>query len=386
MDAICETVWEIDDGKLHVYKGNYSEYVDQKELKIRQQEAAYESYMQKKHQLEQALMQKEKKANRAAKKPKNISRSEAKITGAKPYFAKKQKKLQQVAKSIETRLDKLEKVEKVREHPKITMDLPSSEDHHGRFIIRGEHVGGKVGNRTLWNPTDFYIKGGDKVALIGNNGTGKTTLIKQIVNNEPSITVAPSVKLAYFSQNLDVLVKQDSILDNVMSTSIQSETTVRTVLARLHFFRDDVYKPVHVLSGGERVKVAFAKIFVSDSNMLILDEPTNFLDIEAVEALEALLIDYEGTLLFVSHDREFINNIANRILSIEDKEMKIFDGTYELYKSYSPKLEANTDKQELLVIGNKITEVLGKLSLEPTEELDQEFQELLRLKNKLLSN
>ena len=386
LDAICDTIWEIDDGKLNVYKGSYSDYVAQKELKIRQQEAAYETYMQKKQQLEQALVQKERKANRASKKPKNISASEARIIGAKPYFAKKQKKLQQAAKSIETRIDKLEKVEKVREQPKIKMDLSSSEGLHGKFIIRGEHVGGKVGKRTLWKPTDFYIKGGDKVALIGNNGTGKTTLIKHIMKEETGITVSSAVKIAYFSQNLDILNKQESILDNVMSTSIQDETTVRTVLARLHFFRDDVYKTVNILSGGERVKVAFAKIFVSDSNMLILDEPTNFLDIEALEALEELLIDYEGTLLFVSHDRVFVNNIANRIFSIEDNKLNIFDGTYEHYKNYSPKPAADTNKQELLVIENKITEVLGKLNLEPSEELDQEFQELLRLKNKLLSD
>src|SRR5699024_10210741 len=114
-------------------------------------------------------------------------------------------------------------------------------------------------------------------------------------------------------QNLDILNTQETILENVMATSIQDETTVRTVLARLHFQRDAVFKHVDVLSGGERVKVAFAKLFVSDSNMLILDEPTNFLDITAVEALEQLLTEYDGTLLFVTHDRQFMENIATRL-------------------------------------------------------------------------
>lgn len=206
------------------------------------------------------------------------------------------------------------------------------------------------------------------------------------MNEETGITISPGVNLAYFSQNLDVLNQQESILNNVMSTSKQGEMTVRTVLARSRFFRDDVYKPIHVLSGGERVKVAFAKIYVSDSNMLILDEPTNFLDVEAVEASEELLIDYEGALLIVSHDRVFVNNIANRVFSIEDKILIIFDGTYEHYKNHSTKPSIETNKRKLLVIENKMTEVLGKLSLEPTEELNQEFQELLRLKNKLLSD
>lgn len=386
LDAICQTIWEIDDKKLNVYKGNYSAYTEQKELEVRQRKAAYESYVQKKQQLENALELKEKKAQRATKKPKNISSSEANMKGAKPYFAKKQKKLQQVAKSIETRIDKLEKVEKVREQPKIKMQLPNEEALQGRFIIRCENFSGKIGGRTLWNATDLHIKGGDKIALIGNNGTGKTTLIKKILNQENGILISPAVKHAYFSQNLDILDTSETILENVMSTSIQDETTVRTVLARLHFYRDAVYKEVNVLSGGERVKVAFAKLFVSDCNTLILDEPTNFLDIEAVEALEQLLIDYEGTVLLVSHDRAFIGNIAERIFAIEDKKLRSFDGNYEQFKSYRPNPVADTKEQKLLVIENKITEVLGKLSIEPSETLEEEFQTLIRQKRELLDD
>ena len=386
LDTICQTIWEVDEGKVNIYKGNYSDYVEQKELKVRQQETAYENYIQKKQQLEHARVLKEQKAQRATKKPKNVSSSEARITGAKPYFAKKQKKLQQVAKSMETRIEKLEKVEKVRALPKIKMNLPNKEALAGRFIIRTESISGRIGERILWQPANFSIQGGDKVALIGNNGTGKTTLIKQILKQADKISVSPSVKLAYFSQNLDILHAQESILNNVMSTSIQDETTVRTVLARLHFYRDDVYKEIKVLSGGERVKVAFAKLFVSDCNMLILDEPTNFLDIDAVEALEQLLIDYEGTVLFVSHDRLFIKNIANRILAIENGKLISFEGNYEQFKNYTPKVEVDTNEQQLLLIDNKISEVLGKLSLDPTQELDLEFQELLRKKKKVLED
>lgn len=386
LDAICQTIWEIDNGKVTVYKGDYSAYAEQKELKIRQQEAAYESYLQKKQQLENALELKEQKAQRATRKPKNVSKSEAKITGAKPYFAKKQKKLQQAAKSIETRIDKLEKAEKIREQPKIKMLLPNEEALKGRFIIRAENIPGEIGEKTLWNAADFHIKGGDKVALLGNNGTGKTTLIKKIIRGDAGISVSPAVKYAYFSQNLDILETNETILENVMSTSIQDETTVRTVLARLHFFRDSVYKEVNVLSGGERVKVAFAKLFVSDCNTLILDEPTNFLDIDAVEALEQLLIDYEGTVLLVSHDRTFIGNIADRIFAITNEKLATFDGNYEQFKNYKPKPAMDTKEQQLLVIENKITEVLGKLSIEPSEALEQEFETLIRKKRKLLND
>ena len=184
LDATCETIWEIADGKVEVYKGNYSDFTEQKEQKIQEQEKAYENYVQKRQQLEDALMLKEKKADRATKKPKNLSSSEARLKGAKPYFAKKQKKLQQVAKSIETRIEKLEKVEKVKELPPIKMSIPNQESLQGRIIIRAEHIAQSFGERVLWNEASFQIKGGDKIAIIGENGTGKTTLIKKLINEE----------------------------------------------------------------------------------------------------------------------------------------------------------------------------------------------------------
>src|SRR5690606_14485503 len=130
----------------------------------------------------------------------------------------------------------------------------------------------------LWEATSFYVHGGEKLAIIGPNGSGKTTFVKKIIAREEGITVSPAVKIGYFSQNLNILDGERTILENVSHDSKHDETLIRTVLARMHFFRDDVYKPVKVLSGGERVKTALAKLFLSDINTLILDEPTNFLD------------------------------------------------------------------------------------------------------------
>ncbi|WP_087974386.1 Vga family ABC-F type ribosomal protection protein [Oceanobacillus rekensis] len=384
LDALCTTIWAIEnDGKVKEYKGNYKDYTAQKELEVIQRQNAYEKYQQKKGQLENALELKEQKAQRATKKPKKISSSEARITGAKPYFAKKQKKLQKTAKAIETRLENLEKVEKIKEIPAIKMDLPNIETFTGQIILRIEELKASVKDRILWNPSSFQVRGGDKIAIIGRNGVGKTTLLKKIVASEPGVTSSTAMKIGYFSQNLDVLDTEQSILENVVLTSKQDETLIRTVLARLHFYRDDVYKKVDVLSGGERVKVAFAKLFVSDINTLILDEPTNFLDIDAVEALEGLLQNYEGTVLLVSHDRQFIQNTADRILIIENEEIKIYEGNYDNYKNHIPKDEADSKEQELLLIETKITEILGRLSLEPSEALDQEFQALLKRKREM---
>ena len=383
LDSECKTIWEIKDGKLKEYKGNYSDYMLQKEIEIKQQENAYSQYIKKKKQLEQALDLKEQKAQRATKKPKNVSASEAKITGAKPYFANKQKKLRKAAKAIETRIEKLEEVEKVKEMAPIKMNLPNEEAFIGRIVLRAEEIIGMAGDRILWSKTSFHIKGGDKLAIVGNNGSGKTTLLKKINCHDAGISISPAMKIGYFSQNLDILNKNQSILENVNSTSNQDETLIRTVLARLHFRRDDVYKKVNVLSGGEQVKVAFAKLFVSDINTLILDEPTNFLDIEAVEALEELLSNYEGTVLLVSHDRRFIQAIADRILEIKDGKLTLFEGTYKEFKQHVPKQEADSTEQELLIIDTKISEVLSKLSIEPTEALEAEFQSLLKRKREI---
>lgn len=146
-----------------------------------------------------------------------------------------------------------------------------------------------------------------------------------------------------------------------------------------------MYKPVEVLSGGERVKVALAKLFVSDVNTLILDEPTNFLDIEAARALESLLQEYKGTVIFASHDRRFIENVATKMLVIQDKVIQWFDGTYQQYEQHVRQKDRHADTQadQRLLLETKMSEVLSRLSMEPSEELEKEFQLLLEKKRKL---
>ncbi|RLL41277.1 ABC-F type ribosomal protection protein [Oceanobacillus piezotolerans] len=377
LDAICTRIWEIDDKTVNEFKGNYSDYLHQREALRKKQEHSYEQYIQKRKQLEHALEIKEQKAQRATKKPKNVSKSEASITGAKPYFAKKQKKLQKTKKALETRLERLEKVEKPIEFAQLKMELPNQDFLHGRTIIRLEGLEGRIGTRLLWESLNLAIKGGEKIAIIGENGVGKTTLLKKIMKETKGIKLSPSVKIGYFSQNLDVLDPGQSILDNVISTSIQNETMIRIILARLHFRKEDVYKKVEVLSGGERVKVAFAKIFVSNINTLILDEPTNYLDIEAMEALEDLLVEYNGTVLFVSHDRRFLDKVATKIIELKNMKFTVFDGSLKEYQKPS---NPSIQREDLLVIETKITEVLSKLSLEASPELDSEFKALLQQK------
>ena len=179
---------------------------------------------------------------------------------------------------------------------------------------------------------------------------GKTTLIREIIkDNNKDITINPSINIAYFRQNLDNLNPEKSVIENVMEDSIQSQTTIRNILGNLNIRNDDVYKLVKDLSGGEKVKVSLAKIILLDANFLILDEPSNFLDIQAIESLEKMLKAYKGTVLLVSHDKSFIDNVVDNIILIEDKKITQFDGNYSKYLEkkqniYDDNNDVNNDK------------------------------------------
>src|SRR5699024_11176937 len=223
LDALCTTIWEVAEGKIKEYKGNYSDYTEQKEIERQQEQLAVEKKEREKRQLEEAIRQKEEQAQRATKKPKNLSGSEARIKGAKTYYANQQKKLQKTATAMKTRLENLDKVNKTKEIPPIKMNLPNEDTFKNRIILRVEEVDGQIGSRVLWRNAHFYVRGGEKIAIIGSNGSGKTTLIKKMINQELGITLSPSVKIGYFAQNLTILDNEKSILENVKATSKQDE-------------------------------------------------------------------------------------------------------------------------------------------------------------------
>lgn len=301
----------------------------------------------------------------------------------KMEYATKQKKMHQNIKALETRVEKLENVKKPKELPAIKMNLPNGEQILGRNVVRVKNLSVNFEDHVLWRDASFVIKGGEKVAIIGNNGSGKTTLLKQILLRVPKVSISPAVKIGYFSQKIDILENKKTILENVKSTSPYPEDIVRTVLARLHFFGEDVYKSIEVLSGGERVKVAFAKVFLSDMNVLVMDEPTNYLDIETVEALERLLMNYEGTVIFVSHDSRFVDNIATKIIEISQQKVTEFTGSYKEFKERNQKTEHDYIKNELLKVEVKLTQIISELNSKSSEKLEQAFQMLINKRNNL---
>jgi len=294
------------------------------------------------------------------------------------------KTLEKKAKALETRLQKLEVKDKVNEINKIKVDI-LGDKIYSKVIVEGKGVNKSFGDSILFKNVEFQIYNGTKTALIGKNGSGKTTLLRMIINGEEGINISNRAKIGYFSQDLSILDKNKTIIENVMDTSIWDENTVRSILARFLFKRDDVYKKISVLSGGEKVKVSLVKILMSDFNMLIMDEPTNYLDIYSIEALEEALISYGGTILFVSHDRRFIEKVADRIIYIEDNKVNAFNGTlkeYELKKIESQNESLKEIQERRAILEYRLSEILGKLSMpskdDDVEALDREYNEILK--------
>ena len=381
LDRNVNQIWEIADHKIRIFKGTYSEFQEQKKQEKMHHAKEYEKYITKKAQLERAYSDKKNQAREAVMyTAANGKRKETKDF----HYQKVGKKLDQVAKGIEKRIDQLEEVEQPEKELKVHLNIPNEETFLNRNIIRFNDITCSVGNRVLWHTRPFQMKGGKHIAIIGDNGVGKTTMLRMMQESNSDIEVSTSVIFGYFSQNIDILDEKMTILDSVKETSNHDETTIRTVLARLLIKRDEVNKKISVLSGGERVKVALVKVFLSNINTLILDEPTNYLDIYTMEALTELLKEYSGTVIFVSHDTKFVKDVADMIVEIKNKEVTVFDGTIEEYRAHEINKLRDTRKEDLMLIENKIAEVLGKLSIEPSESLAQEFSELLKKKRKLM--
>ncbi len=214
---------------------------------------------------------------------------------------------------------------------------------------------------------------------------GKTSLIRAIMSQEKGINVNPSLDIAYFRQNLDNLNPDKTIIENVAENSIQEQTVIRNILGNLNIRNDEIYKKVVDISGGEKVKVSLAKIILSNSNMLILDEPTNFLDIEGIEALEEMLKAYTGTVLMVSHDRKFIDDIADNIIIIENGDIKQYEGNYEKYlESQNQKpnatnqIKSSNDKLLLQFKRAKLeSEIASTKDEKRKQELIEELQKMM---------
>ncbi len=392
LDELCTTILELEDGKLKAYKGNYTDYLMQKDEEIKRADFEYQEYIKEKKRLEKALLYKKALSDGVRKTPKRMGNSEARLH--KMGGQTNKKKLDSNVKAIKSRIDKLEVKNKPKASTEMKIKIQEGMEIISKNLIEIKDMTLKLGNKLLLDNVSFKIKRGKKIALLGDNGCGKSTLIKEILTNKNDhIKINNKVKVGYFDQHQSLLDEEKSVLYNTKVNSSFDEYFIRINLNLFGFKGDDVYKNVKVLSGGEKVKIALCKIILEDNNFLVFDEPTNYLDIKSMEALEKALINTDKTMLIVSHDRVFVSHICNYIIEIKDYKIREFDCNYDDYiinkNKKTPSRESRAKKENLLVLENRLTNVISMLSIEKDnlkkEHYESEYNELLkqisRLKN-----
>lgn len=307
MNRVVSKILEIDGGELNTYSGNYKFYEEQRELNERQQQARFER--------QQAML---------AKEIKFIERFKARASHAA---------------QVQSRVKKLEKIDKI-EPPKrrqsILFDFPPA-PRSGDDVAALKNIHKAYGSRRIYEGLDFSIRRKERWCVMGVNGAGKSTLLKLITGNtEPdqgSVSIGGSVKLGYFAQHAtDVLEGEHTVFESLESTFPQAgQGSLRALAGCFGFSGDDVEKKCRVLSGGEKARLAMARMLYDPPNFLVLDEPTNHLDVMTKDMLIKALADFEGTMLFVSHDRHFLSALSNRVLEITPEGVRVYGGGYSEY-------------------------------------------------------
>lgn len=325
LDQLVTKIWEVDNGKVREYSGNYSDYTQQKEQEKIEQQREFEKVTKEKKRLELAVEQKKlqaqkmsqvsEKQKKRAIRPDRLSSSKQKDTA--------QKNIQKTAKAMEKRMEQLKDAEAVQDSRAIQFPLSKELEIHNRFPIMGNDVELYGGDKLLLEKASFQFPLGKRIAITGENGAGKSTLLKHILKDGKNITLSPKVVFCTYQQMAYKLTDSSTLLDYLLKQTDFSENTVRAVLNKLGFSQLEITKPVNALSGGEATRISMALLFVKPSNVLILDEPTNFIDIQTIEALEEFLTSYQGTVIFTSHDRYFVERVADQIWEIMNQTLTL---------------------------------------------------------------
>ena len=337
LDRTVNKIIEIENGNANIYHGNYSYYLKESEKRLMVEFQNYKN------------QQKEIKALKEA-----IERY--KVWGAKsdnPMFFRR-------AKAIETRLEKMEVIEKPKTKSELRINL-NVEDRTSNRVMVISNLDLKIGNKELLRNSHMEVYYKERVCLMGKNGAGKTTLIKNILNNtHDNIKLGTNIKIGYIPQEIRFDNEDLTIYEHMRKIFVGSESELRSKLNQFYFTTDNIDKKVKNLSGGEKVRLKLLELILKNANFLILDEPTNHIDIDTREILEESLLAYDGTILFISHDRYFINKIATKIVMIENKEMITYNGNYDSIKKKSNDvIIKEVAKPQIIIKGsNRLNEFL----------------------------
>ncbi|MGN1001212.1 MAG: ABC-F family ATP-binding cassette domain-containing protein, partial [Oscillospiraceae bacterium] len=353
LDAVAQRCIEIVDGRAEFYSGNYSFYVEERQRRFDEQMKKYEKDQAKLEQLKKAAEQ------------------------MHLWAFMGNDKLHKRAFSMEKRMEKLSATAKPGVQKKLNVKF-SERDFNGDEIYLMEGLGKSFGEKALFHDIDLLIEGTDRIALIGDNGTGKSTFLKILMGEElPDrgfLRRGPSVKTAYLPQIIRFEHPERSLYDTMLYEENCTPQAARDRLGQFQFSGEDVFKPVSALSGGELSRLRLCMLMKHDINFLILDEPTNHLDIASREWIEDAVADYGGALLFVSHDRWFIEKFANRIWELRDGEITDFRGSFSQFREYRARQESITQTAARKETKKKDAEPKKK----PAQNLEKQLARLER--------
>ena len=300
---------ELDTDGIEEYDGNYSKYIQDKEQRFLERYKAYENNQYITHRMEMQV--------------RRLKSMNSQI-------------LRGVANKIENRLNKMEKIDKPIFEKKSMRMNEFSGSRSGATLLEAVGIAKSFEQKELFSDIDLTIEKGDRIGIIGENGSGKTTLLKILLGQEMPddgiIEISSTAKIGYLTQDTSFEDEEKTILETfIQSFDSMNQGEARNKLASMLFTSDDVYKKIKVLSGGEKIRLKLCILMNQNLNLLVLDEPTNHLDLNSREVLEENLMNYSGTLLFVSHDRYFLEKMTNKIWNLENKQMEVFSGNYDEY-------------------------------------------------------
>lgn len=322
LDRVTNTTFELELGKLAVYKGGYTHFIEQKELRKKTEIRAFENTSK-----EIDRLQKSADLLHSFNREKSVKRAESK------------------EKQIEKLKQNLSAVQEVHADMKFSFTTP---EIGGKEVVTLENLSKSFGDNLLFEKVNQTLMRGERAFILGANGTGKTTLLKIILGLEHATTgkaeLGYRITTAYYDQTLEGLTEETPLEEIHSAYPKMTDTEVRSALARFLFKGEDVFKPLSELSGGEKARLTLLKLMLKGANFLVFDEPTNHLDVSAREALESSLLGYEGTMLFVSHDRYFIDKLATVIYELDGTTLRRYEGGYNAYLSAKKPTEVKTEQ------------------------------------------
>ena len=341
LDRVCTAIWAVEEGTVRVFPGGYSAWIAERDRERAFRQFEYDQYRAEKARLLAEARDLREAARGMRKMPRRMGLSEARLH--KGTASIPQGTVEARAKALSRRAERLEARERPGDLPEVRMALGAAHPVTAKTAARVEGLTVRYGPRTVLKDASFSLPTGSRTVMLGPNGTGKTTLLEHLMRDGECARFAEGVKPGYFSQNHEVLDPQKTVLENARADSPLEEHEVRTILANLGIAGDDVHKIAGTLSGGERAKAVFARLLASDCNLLVLDEPTNHIDLYTAEALESLLRKWKGTLLVVTHDRRLAEQVAERLLFVEQGGVSAFEGGWQAWREEQARRAAPRD-------------------------------------------